>query len=220
MKWHVLAWPNVDPRVIAAQKAVFEHFDLDVEYTHERVPHGVWMNDTLSKAYNDELVGFFDVDCVPTNTQVLQKAMFWATVNKSFVGVAQVSNHIKPASHVYAAPAFYVMYRDAWMDLNCPTFSETASSDVAENVSYAAEYAGLPYRCLYPTHFEKESRDGAWRLGNYGHYGIGTHFAGGIYHLYQGRFSDNVQLFVTRCSQIIDGTFSTVGMKLSDGIML
>jgi hypothetical protein len=212
MIWNVLAWPNVDLRVVQAQSRVLNHFGLEVDYTMDSQAHGAWMNRTMASAEND-LVGFFDVDCVPTNREIVDKAVEWARANRSFVGIAQASNHIKPASHIFAAPAFFVMHRDAWQELNRPTFSETPHSDVAENVSYAAENRGLKYRALYPTHYERESRDGIWKLGNYGVYGIGTHFKGGIYHLYQGRFNDNVELFVKRCDEIVKGRFSVIDMK-------
>lgn len=214
MIWNVLAWPSVDGRVMNAHAKVMAHFDLQAAYTLESLPHGAWMNTTVASAESD-VVGFFDIDCVPTNRQIVDKAVAWARENKSFVGIAQASNHIYPASHIFAAPAFFVIHREAWEDtLRRPTFSETRHSDVAENVTYAAEREGLRYRALYPTHYERESRDGIWRLGNYGVYGIGTHFKGGIYHLYQGRFNDNVELFAKRCSEIIDGHFSVADMRL------
>ena len=101
------------------------------------------------------------------------------------------------------------MYRDAWTELRKPTFSETEQSDVAENVCYAAEMAGLRYKTLFPTHWTAEPEEGAWRLHTYGLYGIGTHFEEGVYHLYQGRMDKNVQMFVHTCDWIRRGTFNT-----------
>jgi hypothetical protein len=64
-----------------------------------------------------------------------------------------------------------------------------------------------------PTHYEKPSKEGIWNLGPLGQYGIGTVFSDTVYHLYQGRYNDNVELFVKRCNEVIAGTFSTVKFK-------
>ena len=78
---------------------------------------------------------------------------------------------------------------------------------MAEEVSYIAEDFGVRYRCLYPSTFEREPVEGVWPLGNYGYYGVGTTFDNTVYHLYQGRMGNNIQLFVDRCKEIVDGTF-------------
>ncbi|QNI93263.1 hypothetical protein SynA15127_00146 [Synechococcus sp. A15-127] len=52
-----------------------------------------------------------------------------------------------------------------------------------------------------------------WRLGNYGSYGIGSVFADRVFHLHQGRFANNVDLFVQICTSIRKGSFSTEGYR-------
>ena len=150
---------------------------------------------------------------MPTNRKVVDDAIAYAAENKSFVGIAQVSNHIPPKSHIFASPAFFFIWRKTWKAMQRPTFSETPNSDVAENVSYAAEMSGIRYKTLYPTHWTAEPIEGhAWRLHTYGLYGVGTHFEEGVYHLFQGRIERNVQMFVNRCDDIIKGKFSTEHM--------
>ena len=195
---HVLAWDNVDDRVIEAQKSVLDHFKIEYTLHRENVDHGQWMNEILISS-DDTVVGFLDVDCVPMNSKIVGAARTYCEKNKSFIGIAQVSNHIPPASHIYAAPAFYFICRQAWLDLDKPTFAATPDSDVAENVSYAAEAKGLPYRALYPV----KCVEPRWRLGNYGMYGIGTEFIGGIYHLYQSRMAENIRMFERVCEEIV-----------------
>ena len=41
---HSLHWNNVDPRVVAAQKSVFDKFDFLINYTKGNYPHGAWMD--------------------------------------------------------------------------------------------------------------------------------------------------------------------------------
>ena len=64
---------------------------------------------------------------------------------------------------------------------------------------------------MVPSHFTTCRK--LWRLGNYGTYGIGSVFAERVFHLYQGRFADNVDLFVQVCSSIRNGSFSTAGYR-------
>jgi len=210
---YTLAWPDTDPDMIKAHSDVCKHLGVDVNYTIQRLPHGLWMNELLINSKAD-VVGFLDIDCVPTNKEVVENAVKHCVDTKSFVGIAQASNHIPPKSHIFAAPAFFFIWRDTWLKLGNPTFSEVPElADVAENVSYAAEMADIRYKTLFPTHYTKESTDGLWNLHTYGVYGIGTVFEEGVYHLYQGRLRNNVDLFKQECQAIIDGTFNTDNKK-------
>ena len=208
---HTLVWPNVDNRITEGHVAVTRWLGLPVTYTFEQRPHGFWMDAIMERA-NTDVVGFFDADCVPTNNEVVEQSIEYAYKHNTFVGIAQASNHIGLKAHVFAAPAFFFISKQCWLDLGKPTFSETQDSDVAENVAYCAIIKGKRYKALYPTHWEREPLEGVWRLHNYGLYGIGTHFRGGVYHLYQGRFHTNAGLFSKRCREIIDGSFTTDNM--------
>ncbi len=207
MKIHTLAWDNTDQRMIDSHKMVSDHFGLDVVYTFENIPHGQWMNDVMASC-DEDVVGFLDIDCIPTNRDIVDASYRYALNNESFVGIAQSTNHIRPGAHIFAAPAFFFISKKTWLRLGRPTFDQTRNADIAENVSYAAEQAGLTYKALYPTHYERASTEGVWRLGNYGCYGIGTHFAGGVFHLYQGRLALNIERFVQRCGDVVANKFS------------
>lgn len=213
IEFHTLYWDNTPEEVIEAAKSVFSHFGLPRTVYRENVPHGVWMDRVMDSIYNtdrkNDLIVFFDGDCVPTDKNRLFEWLRYAIQNDTFVGVAQASNHIPPMSHVYAAPAFFAITPACYSRLGHPSFTETSRSDVGEELCYRAEELGKRYRCIYPTSFEKESTEGVWRLGNYGYYGIGTVFDNCLYHLYQGRFAQNQDLFVQRCEEIIDGTFDS-----------
>jgi len=209
---HTLYWPNTEADIVKAHSDVMKHFDLPVGYTVQQAPHGLWMDNVLEQCQTD-IVCFFDIDCVPTNKQVIHDAIQYVTRTKSFVGISQVSNHIKPCSHIFAAPAFFMIWKDTWLKMNKPTFAEQVRCDVGENVSYTAEMMGIKYKTLFPTHYCRQPEGERWFLHSYGEYGIGTHFEGGIFHLYQGRMPQNQELFKNTCAAIIDGTFTTDGMK-------
>lgn len=213
-----LYWDN-GKELYEINKQVTDFFELNVNYHNlNNIRHGDWMNHVMNECDSD-VVGFFDTDCVPTNRDIVERAVSYVIQNNSFIGVSQVSNHIPPKTHVYAAPAFFFITKDCYFNrLDKTSFLETSRGDVAEELSYVAEERGIKYKCLYPTHFEKPSTEGIWNLGNYGGYAVGTHFYGGVYHLYQGRMQNNIDLFRQRCDQIINGTFSTDGMIDSVGI--
>ncbi|MEK7859328.1 MAG: glycosyltransferase family A protein [Elusimicrobiota bacterium] len=212
--FHCLHWDNVDPRMVDAHKKVMKHFDLEVRYHGLNLNHGLWMNSVLRSADGDVIV-FIEPDCIPLNKQAAPDAIRFAEKHGTFVGLAQVANHIPPKSHIYAAPGFFVIARSAYERLGRPSFSETARSDTAEELSYLAEEKGLRYRALLPTHFEGQSSEGLWPLGPLGYYGIGTVFQGGVYHLYRSRLAEHVELFLKRCGEVVDGTFSTEGFHPS-----
>ena len=169
--------------------------------------------DAILHKSSADVVLFVDNDCVPLTREAVTDACRWASNHKSFLGLAQSSNHINKGFHIFAAPAFLAIDRSAWAKLGKPSCRPTPRGDVAEELSWKAEESGLSYRSWYPTHYHHFSKEGSWRLGNYGTYGIGTVFAQRVFHLYQGRFADNVDLFVKVCSEILEGNFNTIGYR-------
>lgn len=209
---HSLSWPSADTRLRTAQHAVFQHFQLPLKQHLLKADHSRWMDAVLQQSQAD-VVLFVDNDCVPLSREAVMEAIGWAGRNNSFLGLAQATNHINNGIHVFAAPAFLAIARSAWVRLGRPSCRPTARGDVAEELSWQAEEQGLTYKAWYPSHFHHPSREGLWRLGNYGSYGIGSVFAERVFHLYQGRFADNVDLFVQVCSSIRNGNFSTEGYR-------
>lgn len=206
IEFNTLYWDNTPKEQVDAHKRVTEHFGIPVNYYEENTRHGLWMDRIMRQSQSD-IVVFFDSDCVPIDKEKMFNCIRYVQRTGTFLGVAQASNHIPPKSHVYAAPAFYCIAKECWEKLGRPSFAESRRGDVAEEVTYLAEQAGIRYRCLYPETFEREPVEGVWPLGNYGYYGVGTTFEATVYHLYQGRMGNNVQLFVERCDDIVNGIF-------------
>jgi hypothetical protein len=109
------------------------------------------------------------------------------------------------APRVFAAPAFLAIPPLVWKALSCPDLRATRRADVAEELSQAANRVGLRYRALYPRYYSRPGRWGVYALDNYGDYGIGTVFDESVFHLYEGRMSHNVDLFVAVCQAVIAG---------------
>lgn len=213
-----LYWPGSDPRLVESHKAVTKHFGLSVNYTEEKVNHGSWMTSVLESSSAD-IVGFFDIDCVPIKKNSVFDLIRFAAKNKSIAGMAQASNHIAPMTHVYVAPCAIFIYKPLYDALGKPSLEENKKSDVAEYLSYVAEQSGVRMRALYPTRFEKEPDEGVWRLNNYGYFGVGTVFGDDqFYHLYQSRMENNIELFKQRCDEIIAGKFDSSSFHSSTNI--
>ena len=200
IEFHSLYWPNTDSRIITAHQETLNHFDFEVNYHSKQIDHGRWM-DTVIKDSKNELIGFFDIDCVPTSRQKVLNCIKKIQKEKTFLGIAQVANHIKPKSHIYAAPAFFIIHKECYEKID-KSMTATAIGDVCETFCYFAEHIDIPYYCLYPDAYFKEPKEGVWRLGNYGNYGIGTIFDSTVYHLYQSRITENVDLFEQHCYDI------------------
>ena len=209
-----LYWDNFSPEMIEAHKKVMDHYGLKVNYTKETIDHGIWLNRTIGGSKAD-VIGIIESDCVPIHQTIINDCIDYVVKNDSFIGIAQVANHIGTKSHIYAAPAFFFITKSCYERLGRPSFTATPRGDVAEELSYRAEQLGIRYRTIYPTCFEREPQEGIWPLGSYGYYGVGTVFGDSIYHLYQGRIGSNADLFVQRCNEIIDGTFSTADFTSS-----
>jgi hypothetical protein len=210
VEFNSLHWDNVDSIMLEAHKRVMDHFEIPMNYWNQNVHHGAWL-DHIMKNTTSDVVVIMEPDCIPILKGVVTEAIKYVKKHDTFIGLAQVSNHIPPKSHIYAAPGFFVMTKSVYDRMGQPSFLETSRSDVGEEISYIAEQQGIKYRVLMPTSFEKEPAEGLWPLGPTGYYGIGTVFNNGIYHLYQSRMAENIDMFVTRCNQVIDRTFSEIG---------
>ena len=211
MRIHTLAWPDVDTRMINAHESVMKHFGLSPTYYRVHMPHGEWMDKVCKDEFETgaEVVCFLEIDCVPTCETIMARAYRWTKDNRGILGIAQSANHLDPC-HIYAGPAFYMVHRDTWKKVNV-TFSEYDHCDVAQFFCISAESKNIPVRAIYPTHYLYPADEGRWALGNYGYFGRGTHYSGGVFHMFQGRTNNAINTFVDVCGKIVGNTFSTDG---------
>lgn len=209
VEFHSLYWDNISPELINSHKNVMRHFNIDMQYTAKNIEHCHWLDSVVRNTKSDVVV-IIEPDCIPLNREYIDKYIEYAYKNETFVGLAQASNHQAPATHIYAAPSFFAISTKCYKKLGMPSFQHTLFYDVGELITYKAEAKGIVFRCLMPNCFEKLPSTGvAWRISSTACYGIGTLFDNNIYHLYESRYSKNIDLFVQRCNQVISGTFST-----------
>ena len=206
---HSFHWDNFNPKILEMHRKVMHHFNIDIQYTQKNIPHGQWLDEVLTNA-SCKVVAIIEPDLIPLNREIIDTAIDYVISEKSFLGCAQVSNHIAPANHIYAAPSFFFISVECYKNLGSPSFKSIPSkADVAENISYVAEQQGIRYRTLFPTCFEKEPQEGAWPLASYGYYGIGTVYSNSVYHLFQSRLQSNIELFIKRCEDVLKNEFNT-----------
>jgi hypothetical protein len=201
---HCLYWPRTSSEIHAYQREVLAHFKIAINYTAQEEQHGAWMDRIMAMSRTD-LVIFIDVDCIPVYSDTVEKVLRLALHNQTFAGPAQATNCIANSAHIFAAPSMLAVCRSYWEAVGRPSFQPFDRGDVAQRLSLIADERRSAYTALFPLAYEREPQEGIWRLGNYGHYGIGTFYAGGIYHLFQGRLTDNISLFRERCRNVIDG---------------
>lgn len=207
-----LYYNNLDPRIVESSRSVMRKFDIAVNYVETDMVHGEFL-DMVCNTLDADVYVFFDADCVPLNREIFDDCFNYVVRNDSFVGLAQVSNHIAPAHHIFACASFYMITKNCYKYLGT-SFAPNYRSDGSEEMSYSAETKMKKYRALYPTKYDRIPYGEAypWRLGNYGWYGVGTLYENSIYHLFQSRFNNNVDLYVKRCAQIVAGEFDTSSM--------
>lgn len=202
-EFHSFHWDNFSPDILKAHQRVMTHLGLNVQYTQKNIPHGQWLDQVMAAATSD-VVAIIEPDLIPLNKEIVLKAIAYVLEHDTFLGCAQVSNHIGTGTHIFASPAFFFITRNCYEKLGRPSFMPNKKGDVAEMLAFAAEEKGVAYRTLFPTRYEKAPSEGCWALGSYGYYGIGTVFVDQIYHLFQSRTAENIELFVKRCDELLE----------------
>lgn len=191
---------NIDPRILEAQKKVFEKFGLKVLQLKPTLWHGHGGTiDGWLKEFSDsnETIIFWDIDCIPLNADIVNEAIAFADAG-GIMGVAQKASHI-PNSIIYAGPAFLAFSMKTYKALGWPTFACTERSDCAGELTHKARENGVEVRLLYPSHVEKPM----WELDGPIKFGKGTTFQNSIYHAFYSR-KGNESMFLKKCEEILN----------------
>jgi hypothetical protein len=175
-------WDNIEPRVVTAQRLVFEHFGLSIEQ-HEKTgtSHGTFLDEFMAGLGAEDVALLMDIDCFPLNRAIVDEAFAAAREGRIF-GCAQSSNDIDP-NRLYAGPMFMAISRYTWERIGRPSFCRDGQNDVAQRLNDIAIAAGVPVDIIYPCACIVPK----WRLGDIALFGIGTFYRGGVFHLFQSR---------------------------------
>jgi hypothetical protein len=203
---HTLYWPNMDMSIVEAHQAHWQRLGLPVEYTIRKVASGVWLQEVLERELRtNDAVAFADIDALAYSRDAVEELFAYVAETRSFLGLAQSANHLQPVKPVYAAPSFMIVSRYAYEALGRPDLRMRGRFDAAQKLSTTADAMGFAYRVLYPIGFHLLPESGPWRLGNFGHYGIGTEYAGGIFHLFESRRNPSIALFLEKAKRMAEG---------------
>ena len=179
-----LYWDNIDPRVVEAQRQVFAHFGLTIDQRERTgINHGDFLDAFLAEIAEDDIALLVDIDCFPLNREIVDRAFVAARKGRIF-GCAQSSSHLDP-DRIFVAPMFLAISRRTWEKLGRPSFCPDPNNDVAQRLNNIAVAAGVeierldPWAAIVPK----------WRLGDIALYGIGTFYRGGVFHLFESRWT-------------------------------
>jgi hypothetical protein len=178
-----LSWDNVDGRVLAAQKKVFDHFGCPVvQHRINAFDHGEWMDFVMRQNLGLELILFVDADAFPVNGVAIAEALEKAAKGCLY-GNAQVSHHVDP-NRVFVAPSWCCLSRTMWTACGCPSARPDQYSDVGQRWTDVMAKKGVTIEMVLP----KKSVVPLWDMPSGHKLGIATTFesAGGakIFHLF------------------------------------
>lgn len=188
---------NIPKEVVQAQKAVFDHFEIEIEQVETTLTHGQAIDKWLSE--NDwKAIAIFDIDCIPLNKNIINNLWRLTLYGVSVYGAAQKANHIAN-SEIYCSPAFCCFTRELWERTNRATFVDIPGYDVGGFFSAEAKKVG-ELELLYPTKVEQPM----WDLNNFMKFGLGTTYGNTVYHAFQSRMNSGT-MFIKKCNQVING---------------
>jgi hypothetical protein len=212
MKFHTFYAKNLPLKLLEDHKKVCNHIGIEVQYhIHDAIEnydevytaHGKFMTSVMEQ---EEVACFLDIDCLPHNKKLLDKAYSWVIENQSFVGNTQNISHTSMRNHIYAAPSFLIVSKDAWNTLGNPDFSwfmqNGVQIDTAQLLTLRADQIGMNYQLMYPIGYDGPE---GYKLSGYGMYGTGTLFPA-TYHWFRiSKFKDQIpDLWATRVNNILE----------------
>ncbi|MGH2340438.1 hypothetical protein ACRC7T_03025 [Segnochrobactraceae bacterium EtOH-i3] len=179
-----LYWKNVSADIVDGQRRVFEKLGLSVEqYQAHGLRHGLFMDQMLERAGDDDVLLFVDIDAFPLTREVVERAFACAEAGGVFA-VAHAANHLPGAEMPFAGPMFLCVSRRTWDRVGRVSMLEGENTDVGQAFTFALKAHGVPIELLWPN-FVCIPR---WALGPRAAIGIGTFYGGSeVFHLFESR---------------------------------
>jgi hypothetical protein len=166
-----------------------------------RVGHHALGLDDYFRDFKHENFVILDIDCIPLADWVIPWALEHAR-NGILLGAAQRANHLSNGRHLYAGPCALTFSRATFESLGKPSFRATDRGDVAEELTYRAEEAGVPVQLLWPTHVVEPR----WTLLKDVPFGLGTTYGGAFFHAFGISKGSTVNLFLEKCREVLGQT--------------
>ncbi|GKW13876.1 hypothetical protein PEC301899_41580 [Pectobacterium carotovorum subsp. carotovorum] len=193
-----LYWDNVDPRLVNAQRKVFNKLGFHIEQQNlHNMDHAIWMMEIFDNASDDDVIIIVDIDCIPLNSAAVKKAIDSA-YNGRIYGCTQSANHID-YHYIYVAPMFLALTGKTWRGVGRPQLIANDEFDVAGRLTLAAQNAKYPIDFIYPT----ISAVPKWLLGDSHVYGLFTIYNNDYLHLFESRNKFLIECFIELSDEMI-----------------
>lgn len=196
-----LYWDNIDERFPLCQKTVMSHLGIDVmQHKIHGLQHSDWMDWVLTSPCfkNIDVFLFLDIDCFPTHTSALTRA-FKAVNENKILGCAQSASHLSRPEDIYAGPFYLCLSRATYDYIGKPSARCDADFDVAQRITVAARGFDVGIEYLWPT----EVLMPKWKLGADKTFGIGTTYDDCVFHLFESRSNQHIDILMERATQAI-----------------
>lgn len=193
-----LYWDNIDPAIVAAQKAVCDKLQMPVnQHRIHGMNHGEWIDWVMTRMDDVDVFLFLDIDCIPLSNTKVMKGIELAS-GGMLVGAEGAANHIDP-NRAYAGAWYTFINRKVWNALNRPSAKPTPQADVCQVWTDTWKQHNLPVQLIAPTHCVTPK----WDLpGRPQAYGVATTYGEDCFHLFESRQGD-ASPFLDRCRQIL-----------------
>lgn len=192
---------NIDPRMLEAQRRVFDHFGVPLrQWRDDKADHAGWMDALLADDSLDEIVMVADIDAFPLSFEAYAD-MAAEAERGALAGLAQTTHYKRP-DHIYAAPMFMAFRRDLYRRMGAPSVAPYDDGDVAQILTDQAEALGVDVVLTLPRFALRP----IWPLSDVGVFGTGTFYGeDAFFHLWQARHVSSCDLFCAVADGAIAG---------------
>ena len=193
---------NVHPLVVLRQRQVFDKFGINLTQIEFKGAHWQAIDAVLNSDDWDYAI-VCDVDCIPLSEDVFESVYMPALRAGCLVGPMQRSGD---KGIIYASPCALGISSKLYNELGRPSSATTPSLDCSARISEQCYRKHKPMLllpvsdCVIPK----------WKLtGDWLEFGVGTTYAGMIYHQYEIRYKQNQPMFIGKCDDVLNCVVSS-----------
>lgn len=196
-----LYWDNINPDLVAAQKAVFDHFQLAInQHRINGFSHGEWIDWIMTRMDDVDVFLFIDIDCIPLSRDKVMARLAQAA-GGTLVGAEGAANHLDP-NRSYAGAWYTYINRKVWDAVLRPSAKPTPHVDVCQLWTDTWKAHNVPVELIAPT----QCAEPKWDLpGRPKAYGGATTYGEDCFHLFEARNGREGQ-FVQKCKELLGKT--------------
>ncbi len=191
---------NISDDVIKHQKYIFDKLQLPIEQIVSDATHGEFLTETAKNCESKYII-FFDVDCIPLNSNIYDIILDELKNDDCIIGIEQMCD-INPFNHRYAGPACLAFPIALFKNLGCPSLRQVGNrSDVGEELTWLCEENNIDVKFFKAISSEIPK----WKLPDNRCFGIGTTYSHNkteiLYHQFEIRKGSSN--FISKCQSLL-----------------